>query len=169
MENLNNILKNKHILVVGKSENERTNFISELIKNLNLETFRFPKIKSFEDYLSAIKKKKLYKPWYHSKKYNDDAIWDFHRDWISENNSLLVIEEIQHLEKDWLYEIITLCINQTDHKKKNEQAIRLIISQDTEGNLIELLENFIELRENEKRTKAQLIQQNLKIIDIKKD
>lgn len=91
MENIKEILKKKHLLIIGKTEIERKNFVTKLIQLSNYETYRFPsKMKLFDDYFDSMKKMKLFKPWYESKSYNGNAIWDFHRDWISESNSLLV-------------------------------------------------------------------------------
>jgi len=36
------MLNKKHLLIVGKSEIERRNFVSYIIENVNYETFRFP-------------------------------------------------------------------------------------------------------------------------------
>jgi hypothetical protein len=97
-----NILNTKHLLIVGKSEIERKVFISEIIKNANFETFRFPsKMKSFDEYHNFIKTHRLYSPWYEAKSYNENQILDFHWDWISQNNSLIIMEEIDLMENIW--------------------------------------------------------------------
>ena len=162
------ILRKKHLLIIGKTEIERKNFVTKLIEIAEYETFRFPsKIKSFDDYYDSMKIMKLYNPWYQVRKYNGNAIWDFHRDWISENNSLLVLEEIQDMEETSKFEIIILCLNEMDNKKKGDDTIHLIISQENENELVEKLANSIfPLRENERRTQRQIIEQNLEIIDI---
>ncbi|AFM02760.1 hypothetical protein Fleli_0271 [Bernardetia litoralis DSM 6794] len=168
IENIKKTLNKKHLLIIGRTEIERQNFVSEIIKIANFETFRFPsKMKSFDNYFESMEKMKLYKPWYESKSYNGNAVWDFHRDWISENNSLLVLEEIQDMEERWKFEIIRLCINETEYKKKGNDTIHLIISQENEDGLIDQLANSIfPKRDNERRTKRQIIEQNLGIIDI---
>ncbi|MDH7447554.1 hypothetical protein [Aquimarina sp. 2201CG14-23] len=168
VENLKEILKKKHLVIVGKTEIERKNFVTKLIRLSNYETYRFPsKMKLFDDYFDSMKKMKLYKPWYESKSYNGNAIWDFHRGWISENNSLLVLEEIEDMEERWKFEIIRLCLNEMDYRKKGNDTIHLIISQENENDLVDkLAKSIFPIRENERRTKRQIIEQNLEIIDI---
>ena len=72
------------------------------------------------------------------------------------------------MEERWKHEIIRLCLDKTENRKKGKETIHLIISQESEDNLIEkMLENeLLFIRENEKRTRIQIIEQNLKIIDI---
>jgi hypothetical protein len=68
IEKIKNILNKKHLLVIGKSEIERRDFISELIVEVNFEIIRFPSnMKLFDEYYEFIKKEKLYKPWYRAK------------------------------------------------------------------------------------------------------
>ncbi|MDH7448424.1 hypothetical protein [Aquimarina sp. 2201CG14-23] len=94
-------------------------------------------------------------------------IWNFHRDWITENNSLLVLEEIQDMEERWKFEIIRLCLNEMDYRKKGNDTIHLIISQENENKIVDKLANSIfPIREKERRTKTQIIEQNIEIIDI---
>ncbi len=169
METLKKILKRKHLLVIGSTEIDRKKFITEIIKIAGFETFRFPpKMKLFDDYFYEMKKMKLYRPWYEARSYNGDAIWDFHRDWLEENNSLLIMEEFQYMEECWKFEILRLCIEIMDSRKKGEDAIHLIISQKSENNLVEQMTNKVlfNMRKKERRTSKQIIEQNLKIIDI---
>ncbi len=162
-----NRLKKKHLLIVGKSEIERRNFVSYIIENVNYETFRFPsKMKLFDEYYDFIKKEQLYKPWYEAKRYNGNQILDFHRDWIAENNSLLVLEEFDFMEESWKIELLRIFLNETENRKKGEDKIKVIISQDIENGLIDKLSNVIYMKENEKRTKRQIIEQNLELINI---
>ena len=161
------LLNKKHLLIVGKSEIERRNFVSYIIENANYETFRFPsKMRLFDEYYDFIKKQKLYKPSYQAKSYNGNQILDFHWDWIAENNSLLVIEEFDFMEEKWKMELIRIFLNEINNRKKGEDKIKVILSQDSENGLIENLSNLINFKDNEKRSKRQIIEQNLELINI---
>ncbi len=171
MERIKKILKRNHLLVIGKTEIERKKFITELINISGFETFRFPsKMQTIDDYFKFMKKMHLYNAWYDAKSYNWHAMWDFHREWILRNNSLVVLEELDDMEyDDKIQSILPMYINAMEEKKKGEDCIHLIISQESENGLIEQLTNcfFIHIhREKERRTKRQIIEQNLKIIDI---
>jgi hypothetical protein len=166
-EILIHILNKKHLLVVGKSEIERRNFVSNLIENANYETFRFPsKMRLFDEYYDFVKKEHLYNPWYESKSYNRNQILDFHRDWIAENNSLLVIEECDFMEEIWKIELLIFFINETENRKKGQDKIKIILSQDSENGLIDKLAIVMNIKENEKRTKRQIVEQNLELINL---
>lgn len=167
IEEAKNRLQRKHLLIIGKTEIERQNFISQLIQQVNLETFRFPtKMKVFGEYCDFIKKKKLYKPWYEAKKYNINQILEFHYEWLSENNSLIIMEEFESMEERWRIELLRIYLNENDTRKKNNKKVHLIISQKEDGGLIEKLSKVIHLRENERRTQKQVAEQNIKIIDL---
>ena len=168
IEQAKNILNKKHLLIIGKSETERQKFINSLITEVNFEMFRAPsKMKTFEDYCDFVKMKKLYKPWYEAKTYNLNQIFDFHEDWISENNSLIIMEEFDYMEEGWQIGLLRIYLSKLEKRKKGEKKIRLIISQESENGLIEkLAEDLFYIRENERRTKLQIIEQNLGVVDI---
>ena len=161
------LLNKKHLLVIGKTETERRKFINELISKSNFETFRFPsKMNSFEQYLDFVKTQNLYRPWYDAKSYNGNQILDFHWDWISENHSLVVMEEIDLFENSWKIELLKTYLNELENRKKGEKKIHLIISQENENGLLNELSEALLIRENEKRTKRQIVEQNLELIRI---
>ncbi|PTX62304.1 hypothetical protein C8N46_103404 [Kordia periserrulae] len=167
IEKTKNILNKKHVLIIGKSEIERRNFINDLIVGLNFEVYRFPSnMKLFDEYYDFVKKKKLYEPWYKAKSYNGSQILDFHWDWISENNALIVMEEFEQMEESWRIELLRIYLNEIENRKKGEKKIHLIISQESENGLTEKLAKVIDIRENERRTEKQVVQQNLEIINI---
>jgi len=169
IEKAKDILNKKHLLIIGASEIERRSFINDLIVGLNFEVFRFPSnMKLFDEYYDFIKKEKLYEPWYKAKKYNGNQILDFHWDWISENNSLIIMEEFEQMEERWKIELLRIYLNEIENRKKGEKKIHLIISQENENGLIEKLANVIERRENERRTEHQIIAQNLETLNISK-
>jgi len=167
IEKAQNILNRKHLLIIGKSEIERRNFINDLIVDLNFEVFRFPSnMKLFDEYYDFIKKEKLYEPWYKAKSYNGNQILDFHWDWVSESNSLVIMEEFEQMEESWRIELLRIYLNEIENRKKGEKKIHLIISQESENELTEKLAKVIDARENEGRTERQVVGQNLEIITI---
>ncbi|WKN45663.1 hypothetical protein [Tunicatimonas pelagia] len=160
-------MNKKHLLIVGKTEAERRKFINDLIQGVNFEVFRFPsRMKLFDEYCDFIKKEKIYEPWYKAKGYNVNQILDFHWDWISENNSLIIMEEFEQMEKRWRIELLRIYLNEIENRKKDEKKIHLIISQESENGLIEKLSEVMVIRESERRTEKQIVEQNLETIDI---
>ncbi|MEM6684344.1 MAG: hypothetical protein AAF617_01000 [Bacteroidota bacterium] len=123
-------------------------------------------MKTFDEYYDFVKKKQLYRPWYEAKKYNSNQILEFHYDWISQNNSLFIIEEFEYMEETWRIELLRIFINENESHKKNEKKIHLIISQQEEDGLINKLSEVIHYREKERRIRTQVVEQNLKIIDL---
>lgn len=161
------LLNKKHLLIVGGSETERRHYISKLIANVDYAVFRFPsKMKSLYEYVDFIKKEKLYKPWYKAKKYNINQIMDFHWDWIDDSRAFVVMEEFEQMEVQWRIELIRIYIDQIENRKKGEKKIHLIISQPIENGLIEQLSHVMPVRDRERRTKKQIVQQNLAVIDM---
>ncbi len=167
IEKAKKTLNKKHLLIIGKSEIDRHKFINDLIVGVNFEVFRFPSnMKLFDEYYNFVKKEKLYEPWYDAKSYNGNQILDFHWDWISENNSLIIMEEFGEMEEMWRIELLRIYLNEIENRKKGEKKIHLIISQESEDGLTERTSKVIQSRINERRTKKQIVEQNLEIIDI---
>ncbi|MFD2561858.1 hypothetical protein [Aquimarina rubra] len=167
IEKAKNILNKKHLLIIGKSKIERRKFINDLIVGVNFEVFRFPSnMKLFDEYYDFIKTEKLYETWYDAKSFNGNQILDFHWDWITENNSLIIMEEFGRMEERWRIELLRIYLNEIENRKKGEKKIHLIISQENENGLIEKLAKVINVGENERRTEKQIVEQNLEIIDI---
>lgn len=166
--NIEKILSKKHLLLVGGTKKERQSMVTKIIENVNYETFRFPKEMRFiDDYLDYVRKNKLFNPWYEVKgKHGDNQVLDFHSDWISENHSLIVIEEIQMMEERWRIELINWYLKEVENHKKGEKLIHLVISQDEENGLIEKLSESSCIENLRNRTKRQIIEGSLKTIDI---
>lgn len=162
------ILERKHILVIGKSERERQDFISQIVKAAGFETFRFPKkMTVLDDYLAFVRKENMYQPWYEKKgKFGTNQILDFHRDWISQNNVLIIMEEFDLMEERWRDDLLKTYIREVQNRKKDEKGIHLIVSQETENGVINMLMSDLERDENEKRTPEQIVLQNIAIFDI---
>lgn len=167
VEKARNLLNKKHLLIIGKTEVERRKFVNDLIQGVNFELFRFPsKMKLFGEYCDFIKKEKLYEPWYEAKRYNINQILDFHWDWISEHNSLIIMEEFAEMEERWRIELLRIYLNEIENRKKGEKKIHLIISQESENGLTEKLSAVIDISENERRTEKQIVEQNMGTINI---
>jgi hypothetical protein len=166
--NIEEILNKKHLLLIGGSKTERESIVTRIIENSNYETFRFPKeMKLFDEYLLHVRKVKLFDPWYDVKgKHGNDQVLDFHRDWISDNHSLIIIEEIHMMEERWRLELIRCYLEEVENHKKGEKFIHLIISQDEESDLVKKLSEVIHVENLRNRTKRQVIESCLKIIDI---
>jgi len=161
-------IRKKHLFIVGGTANERKEYIRDIIENSNYETFRFPSgMKTLYDYLDVVRKKILYTPWYEKKgKHGTNQVLEFHRDWLRDNKSLVVLEEIQDFEEDWKVELIRYYLDAVAKRKKGDTNIHLIISQEEEGDLMEKLSHKIFVEENYNRTKMQIVEGNLKVIDI---
>lgn len=160
-------LLKKHALIIGESHSARKKFINGLISNMNFETFRFPEnMKSIQQYIDFIKREGLFSPFYESNAYNDNQILDFHWDWISENSSLIVLEEFGQMDPRWKMELLNTYLNELESRKKGKKKIHVIFSQPKEDGLIEELSNFFEPKKNDKRTKRQIVEQNLCVFNL---
>ena len=161
-------LYKKHLLIVGGNKTQRQKLIDEIITQANLDFFYFPiGMKTIDKYIDFVRKENMYQEWYLKKgKFGSNQILDFHRDWILENNSLVILGEFQEMEQRWKMDIIRTYIEQIENKKKGEKTIKLIISQEDENDLIEDLTREIYVKDGERRTKRQIIEGNLEVIEI---
>jgi len=150
-------LTKKHLLICGKSETERAQFINQVVTKVHYSILRFPKgMKSLYDYLDFVRAKKLYEPWYTKKgKFGTNQILDFHRDWISDSSHLVIMEELQKMEDDWHINLIRLYLDEIVNRKKGEKVVHLIISQESENGLLDKLCEAIGVP-NDNRTKRQI-------------
>lgn len=155
---------NKHILIVGKSEFDRNKYLNEILLNTNLECIRFPKpLDSIYKYIETVQKKELFHPCFPSKKsYNFNQILDYHRDWIIDNRSLLVLEEIQELEERWKIELMKMFINNLEENKNS--GARCIITMENENMLFQNL--LTKVAETNDKNSKQVIESNLLIVNL---
>ncbi|MFK8102316.1 MAG: hypothetical protein AB8G15_07325 [Saprospiraceae bacterium] len=162
------ILYRKHLLLIGGTEKTRQQAITALIEKTNFETFRFPKgMKDIDTYVNFVQKKKLFTPWYEKKgKYGINQVLDFHRDWISKNHALVVLEEFQEMEEASKLDLLASYLNEVAHRKKDQKVIHLIISQATEDGLIDQLSKIIKPSLTGKRTNNQVVQGSIEVIAI---
>ena len=166
-DSIRNLLYRKHILIVGKSQVERRRVINQVIVNIDFPVVRFPAgMKSLYDYVDFVKEAKLFAPWYKAKKYNTNQIMDFHSDWISDSNSLVIMEEVDEWEETWKVEYLRIYIDEIENRKKGEKKIHLLVSQNEENGLIDQLAQKMYVRDNERRTRRQIVEQNLSVITI---
>lgn len=154
----------KHILICGKSESERHQFLKKILPQSDLETIVFPKsMKRFSEYIETVQSKKLFQPYYENKeKYNANQILDFHIDWISENTCLFVLEEFQYMEDSWKSEILRLMINNPE--ANHQSAVKIVITTDDSMDLINHLNHIV--NKTDYKTKEQVVNSNLQIIDL---
>ncbi|MBD8083125.1 hypothetical protein [Chryseobacterium caseinilyticum] len=118
-------------------------------------------MKSLSDYLNIVQAKELFSPFYYSKgKYNDNQIFDFHIDWIAENNSLFVFEEFQNVDDKFSLEIRRIVINNLEANHRS--GTKIIMTSEDETGLINRLGEIV--NETEYKTKTLVVKSNLQII-----
>lgn len=156
------IIKQKHVLIIGKTQTERHKFLVELSRNLSYQITWFPSsMTSFDEYLQTVKIKKLFNASFPAKgKYNFSQIYDYHRDWIENSNSIFILEEFHKMEEVWKIELLRMFIENLEKYKRG--ATLLIISQDEENGLLSKLK----VNSNDKKTSEQIINSNLKIVEM---
>lgn len=159
---MDNFSFQKHILIVGKTEKERHKKLNQILENNNLELIRFPQsMKSLSDYLNVVQAKKLFYPFYETKgKYNQNQIFDFHIDWIAENNCLFVFEEFQKVDDKFGLEIMRIMINNLE--VNHQTATKIIITLEDETVFINSLSEII--NKTKYKNKDQILESNLQII-----
>lgn len=152
----------KHIMIAGKTAIERKKKLDQILDKNDLEIFTFPKsTKSLSDYLNVVRAKKLYFPYNETKgKCNLNQIFDFHIDWIAENDCLFIFEEFHEVEEKFGLEIMRLMINNSEANRNS--ATKILITLDDEAGLINHLSELV--NETEYKTKAQVVESNLHII-----
>jgi hypothetical protein len=172
---MNKNLKNKHLLIIGKDFKDRHIYINELVKETNKIIYKFqPNIQTFDEYIEQVRKLFPFIPtnWkeQNPNKWTINQIWDFHLDWTENTHDILIIiEEFGQLEENWRLEIIRDYLTTSYYQEcKNVEKInfQLIISQDSDDDLIEKLVPIFGLKENEKRTIRDIILGKLAIIDL---
>jgi len=165
----------KHVLIVGKTSNERHKFVNELITGTNKVVYRFPtNLKTFDDYIDQARNLFPFVPstWkkQNPKKWTRNQVWDFHLDWTENTHSILVIlEEFGEMEINWRFEIIRDYLQTSYYQEEqNEDKLnfQLILTQERDDGIVENLIPIFGLIESEKRTEEQVILGKLKIIDL---
>ncbi|EZH73443.1 hypothetical protein ATO12_16005 [Aquimarina atlantica] len=172
------LYRNKHLLIIGKSETDRRLFINNLIEGVHREVVRTPRgITTLDDYADFIKKVKMYNPDYKTAGYPPfpalQLVYSHHDILRKEDNScLMIIDELDQInpkEVGYVERTIKILIERLDDLKKGEKSIQLIVSQENENDLIDKLakrDNVYGSNRNARRTYKQIVEQNLKIIDI---
>lgn len=160
----NRITFQKHLLICGKTGQERNSHLHYILASCDLETFRFPtSMKSFNDYLKFIRTKGLFSPSYETKaKYNLNQILDFHIDWIAENNCLFVFEEFDKTDEGFRVEILRMMINTLEKYKKS--AVKIIVLLEDETELIRNLNKIVS--KTPYKTQSEVVKSNLQIISL---
>ncbi len=79
---------------------------------------------------------------------------------------MLIIEEIDLMEENSKIDLIRLYTEKIEFHKKGMKFPHLIITQQNENGLIKKLGNIIQYNTNNKRTREQVVSQNLKLINL---
>ncbi|WP_294299229.1 hypothetical protein [uncultured Chryseobacterium sp.] len=157
----NKINFQKHLLICGKTEKERKAYLNDVLDACDLEIVRFPSMRSFDDYLKWVRSKGLFSTFYETKgKYNLNQIFDFHIDWITENDCLFVFEEFDKTDERFRVEILRIMINLLEVHKKS--AVKIIASLEDENELIRDLNEIV--NKTPYKTQSEVIKSNLQII-----
>ena len=161
-------LDRKHLLVVGGDVASRKRLIDAILERTHYETFRFPSgMTTLDEYMNFVKREKLYDPWYPSRGgYNYNAVIDFHHDWISDNHSLVVLEEINHFEETWKIEWLKAYIEEVANRRSGQRVIHLIVSQERESGLLSEIEKNYSPPDTDRRTARQVIDGSVDVVDI---
>ncbi|WP_282068312.1 hypothetical protein [Olleya namhaensis] len=165
----------KHLLIVGKSENERKKYVDNIISTSDKVIYRFKRnLKDFDEYIEEVRNIFPFIPYswdeQNPKKWTLNQIWDFHLDWTDNTfNILIVLEEFDEIEDNWKTEIIRDYFTTSyDQEKENKSNLnfQLILTLEKENELIKNVISEFGLNENEKRTEEQIINGKLKIINL---
>ncbi|EAZ79939.1 hypothetical protein ALPR1_14959 [Algoriphagus machipongonensis] len=165
----------KHLLIVGKSEKERREFVDQLVGNSSKVIYRFPaNIQGFDQYIDQVRTLFPFIPvnWYEQnpKKWTTNQVWDFHLDWTENTHSILIVmEEFGLMEEDWKIEILRHYLITSYHQEQPDKSnvnFQLILTQQEDDHLVDKLSSVIELKENEKRSARQMIEGKLKIVNL---
>ena len=175
---INSLIKTiskKHLLVIGKSEKERHEFVDNVVETSSKQVYRFPtNIKNYYEYIDQVRTLFPFIPinWeeQNPNKWTYNQVWDFHLDWTDNTHSILiVIEEFGKMEEKWkvaiLRDYLTTSYNQ-EAPNKSHLNFQLIVTQQEEDNLVEKLSAVFGLNENESRTAQQVILGKLEVINL---
>ena len=172
------IMKNvyqKHLIVVGKSEVERHQFVQHLIETSSKLVYKFPPgIKSFDEYIEHVRRIFPFIPvnWdeQNPNKWTLNQVWDFHSDWTDNTHSILmVIEEFGKMEEEWKIEILRHYLSTSYYQEepgKSYPNFQLIVTQDEDDDIIDKIIPSFGLKEDEKRTEKQIIEGKMDLINL---
>lgn len=171
IEKLRKRLERKIIVITGKNEMDRKLFINEVIKDIDFDIYRTPKLISFIDYVSFIRKKTgTLKPFDRKRKLDFWYNFSFHNECLIDNSCLIILEE---LSWDWTNNIKVLVLRYFieifDTQKKGQKFPRLILSQDDLSDINKYILRFPSnnyLTTNRQRSSTQIINRNIDFVDI---
>lgn len=165
----------KHLLIVGKSEKERKNYVDNIISSSNKVIYRFERnLNNFDEYLEQVRNIFPFIPYnwdeQNPKKWTLNQVWDFHFDWTDDTNSILIIlEEFEKIEDEWKIEIIrdyiTTSYDQEEANKSNLN-FQLIFTLPEENELLQKVISQFALNENEKRTEEQVVKGKWEVVNL---
>lgn len=161
-------LKRKHLLVVSGNEGKRRKFIEEVILLANLDFHCAPVgMKTIDEYVDFVRKEELFNAWYEVKgKHGSNQVLDFHRNWLLQNNSLIILPELSQFEERWKLDLLKSYITAIQDPYERNRRIHVIISQEEEDDFIQTLYNKYRVSENEKRSVEQIINGSIEVITL---
>lgn len=159
-------LSKKHLLILGGTPDQRKDLVGQIISGANRDFFRFPKgMKTIDEYVDFVRKEGLFRPWYEKKgRYGTNQILDFHRDWIAENNALIILEDLDEMEERWKLDLLKTYFREIQNRQKGEKKIGLVITQEEEGGLIQKLADQVYISENDRRNSTQIINGSVEVM-----
>jgi hypothetical protein len=167
-------MKLKNILITGNSKTERRKLIDDLISDYH-NIYRIKRdCNDLKSYVDFIKKNKL-----HESDWKTNSLYPpfpdlrciySHHSWIrnTENEGVLVIDEIDKIDENGGYVLRTMATTmlRLDKRKKEDGLLITIASLEDIDRFYEKMCQEIPYNYSSTRTKYQIIEQNIKIIDI---
>jgi len=79
---------------------------------------------------------------------------------------LVILEEFQDMEESWKLDLLGSYIFEIENRKKGVKVVHLIVSQESENDLIDKLSDEVSVRENERRTKRQIVEGSFEVVEL---
>ncbi|MFD2034020.1 hypothetical protein ACFSKL_04415 [Belliella marina] len=168
----------KHILIVGKSEKERKDYVDDIIATTDKVVYRFERnLNDFDEYIEQVRNLFPFIPYnwneQNPKKWTLNQIWDFHLDWTDDTfNILIILEEFDKIEDNWKTEIIRDYFTTTydqEKARKSHLNFQLILTLPEENQLIKNVVSEFGKDVNEKRSEEQIIHGKLEVINLESE
>lgn len=165
----------KHFLIIGKTEKERKRYVDLITSKSNRVIYRFKQnLKSFNDYIEQVRNIFPFIPisWdeQNPKKWTLNQIWDFHLDWTDDTKSILIVlEEFEKIEENWKVQVLRDYFTTSYEQEQignSSLNFQLILTLPDEVDLIKKVTSALGTRENEKRTKEQIMKGKLEILNL---
>ena len=170
MNKIKKLLKENHLMVIGKSIAERKRFVVDICELANMRVLRFPSaLSSFDRYLMISGTLFPHSEYEYGLR-SLDHLWDIHLDWTHNDfDNLIVLEEFDKMENDdnitILEDYVRMSLNH-ERKRENRVHFRVIFSQQEENNVFEKLVDRLNKYDYGKRTAQQIVDSYIKVINL---